>query len=118
MDTAERPRTTDLDEHDLGAHCGLRFTLFGNESLRVQDLRGEPGDPSAWMVVDLKNLTLTGRMSTLRALGEALVAICDDAAARPDDWSDVPAWRARAGNATDPLRSAFVASLDALPPTS
>ena len=90
----------------------MRFTLFGNESLRVQDLRGEPGDSSAWMVVDLKNLTLTGRMSTLRALGEALVAICDDAAARPDDWSDVPAWRARAGNPTDPLCSPFEARLE------
>lgn len=112
MDTAKRRRPTEFDEHDLGAHCGVRFTLYGNESLRVQDLRGEPGDSSAWMVVDLKNLTLTGRMSTLRALGEALVAICDDAAARPDDWSDVPAWRARAGNPTDPLCSPFEARLE------
>lgn len=118
MATSSHPRTIDLNEHDLGAHCSLRFTLFGNESLRVQDLRGEPGDPSAWMVVEVKNLTLTGRMSTLRALGEALVTLCDEAKARPDDWADVPAWRARTGDAAEPLRSAFVARLDALPPTT
>lgn len=111
MDISLRPRTIDLDEHDLGAHCGLRITLYGNESVRVSDLRGEAGDGSAWMVVDLKNLAITGRLSSLRALGAALVDVCDQAMAHPEEWSSVPARRARAGLEVDPLTSAFTASL-------
>lgn len=112
MDTTTRPRPIDLDEHDLGAHCSLRFTLYGNESLRVQDLRGDPGGDAAWMIVELKNLTLTGRMSSIRALGEAIIALCDQAEQRPEDWPDLPAHRARAGTTVDPLHSPFLARLE------
>ena len=73
------PTTHELTWTDLAAHSNHTFTLYGGEPLWVRTVNDrEPGEP--WVVVQVANVKLSGRLSTMRSLADALQRILASAA--------------------------------------
>lgn len=103
----DRPAPVELDEHDLGAHSQHLFRLYGGETVRVADLRGEPWSENLDVTVKFLNIELNGRLSTLRDFAEALTAVLEDAVDQPQLWPEVPGRKARFFDERGGLTSPF-----------
>lgn len=90
----------DLDEHALSAHCVVRIRLYGNEAVRIDDIRGDVAATADGEVV-FKNLRITGPLPRLLAAFEMMAALVSDAIDNPDVWDAVPGRRRRQGKSVD-----------------
>ncbi len=100
----------DLDEHDLSAHCVVRIRIYGNETVRIGDIRDDVAATADAEVV-LKNLRISGPLPRLLAAFETMAALVSDAIDNPDAWDSVPDRRFRQGKSLDDW-GPFVTSLE------
>lgn len=108
-----RPKTHELDEHDLGAHSKHLFRLYGGERVWISDIRGNGED--AEVAVELANVTLTGRLDTIAALGQMMATLLIDAHESPERWQELPGHRRRASQPGSALSSPFEGRLPTPP---
>jgi hypothetical protein len=103
--TMSRPKTYELDEHDLGAHSKHMFRLYGGERVWLSDIRGTGED--AEVSLEFANVTIAGRLATIAAFGQLLATLLIDAHETPEKWEDLPGHRRRAGRPGSALDSQF-----------
>ncbi len=86
----------DLNELDLSAHCLVKIRIYGNETVRIADIRGDVAATADAEVV-LKNLRITGPLPRLLAAFQTMAALGSEAIHNPDAWDSVPDRRFRQG---------------------
>jgi hypothetical protein len=94
----------DLDEHELAAHCVVRMHLYGNERIRIADIRGDL-PATAHAEIAIKNLRIAGSVPTLLAVFEAMALLLSEAIENPDSWDSVPARGVRHGSGSASIQS-------------